>query len=104
MSISESELGKLRADHGEILHLETKWGDEFVFRTATPEEYKRFQEEHADIQTRIAGTQTLLRSCVVYPSKDALDDFLRRKPGALWKLATPLSAHCGAEDDAVRKK
>jgi len=104
MSISETDKAKLSAQHGELLHLQTKWGDEFLFRAATPEEYERFQVEHADITTRISGTRTLLRTCCVYPGPDAPDEFLKRKPGALWKLATPLSAHCGAEDDAVRKK
>lgn len=104
MPIDEAALSKLRAEHGDLLQLETKWGDEFVFRAATPEEYDRFQQEHAETSTRISGSRIFLRTCCVHPGKEAVDDFLRRRPGAIWKLVNPLNEHCGAEEGAVRKK
>jgi len=104
MPIDENDLAKLRAEHGEISHLETKWGDTVVFRVATPEEYTRWQVEAADAQTRPSANRTLVTACCVYPERARLEAILRAKPALLVRFGDRLIELCGAEEDAVRKK
>lgn len=104
MPITQSELAELKAKHGEVLHLETKWGHDIVFRVATMEEYNRFLEEHVDPQTRVSATRTLIYTCAVYPEREEFDKVIRARPGLLNKLADELTTFCGADRDALRKK
>jgi hypothetical protein len=101
--IDPTLLAKLKAEHGEVLHLETDWGD-VVFRGATQEEYDRFTREHTDTVTRQSGIRTLLGSCVVHPGKDEFYALVQRKPAITLILANKLTAFCGARDNAVREK
>lgn len=104
MPIDESTLAELKAKHGNILHVETKYGHEVVFRVATYEEFNRFLEQHGDVQTRVAAVKNLLFECTVYPDNEGLQRILREKPGLLSKLTDYLTDFCGLEKDAVRKK
>lgn len=101
--IDPALLAKLKSEHGEVLHLESDWGD-LVFRGATQEEYDRFMREHADTVTKPAGIRTLLTTCNVYPGEDELRTLLRQKPALALGLANKLTAFCGAREGAIREK
>jgi hypothetical protein len=104
MPIDEKKLAELKAQHGEVLSLETKAGEDVVFRMATPEEFDRFLVEHTDPQSRPAAFRTLCLVCAVYPERGEMAALLRAKPGIAMKLGDHLTDFCGLERDAVRKK
>lgn len=101
--IDPTLLAKLKAEHGEVLHLETDWGD-LVFRGASQEEYDRFTREVAEAVTKPSAIRTLLGDCVLHPEKEAFYGLLRLKPAITLILATKLIAFCGARENAVREK
>jgi hypothetical protein len=104
MPIDPSTLAELKAKHTEILPLETKFGDDIVFRLPTFDEYHRFLQEQVDPQYRVSALRTLVYVCAVHPDRDQFDAILRRRPGLFSKLSGPLLEFAGNEDDAVRKK
>jgi hypothetical protein len=101
--IDPTLLAKLKAEHGEVFHLETDWGD-LVFRGASQEEFDRFTREVADPVTKQSGIRTLLGSCVLHPAAEEFYALLRRKPAITLTLGNKLTAFMGAREGAIREK
>jgi hypothetical protein len=101
--IDPSTLAELKAKHGDVLHLETDLGD-VVFKVATPELWQRFIDEVSDEDQRPRAMAPLVYGCRVYPEKEEFDRILQRRPGLTQTLGNQLSAFCGLEKAAARKK
>jgi hypothetical protein len=103
MPIDETISEDLKAKHGDVLELETDWGDA-AFRVATPGEWQRFNDEIADESTRPRALRTLVIACCVYPPRDEFEKLLTKRPGLTQGFGNQLTKHCGLGNEAVRKK
>lgn len=70
----------LERDHGEVLKVNTVLGP-VVLRGPLPVEYKRFRDQFLDEKRKAIAAEQLARSCVVFPSKEAYDAMVKKKPG-----------------------
>jgi hypothetical protein len=101
--IEPSTLAELKAKHGEVLHLETDVGD-VVFKVAESKLWQRFIDELTDEESRSRAFIPLLHGCLVYPEKADFERILTARPGLTQTLGNQLSAFCGLEKAAARKK
>jgi hypothetical protein len=104
MPITDVQLAELKAKHGEILHVVTKYGDDVVFRVATFDEWTRFMVQLAEPGAKASAIQALVYSCAVFPERPVFDALVRARPGLLGKFGDEVAEHSGFELDAVRKK
>ena len=103
-NITPAKKAELEGQHGELLVLETKYGDDVAFRVASPEEWSRFVQEQMEVATRAEAAWTLILVCCVFPQREEFVALLKRKPGLRGRFFDQLTDFCGAEKDAVRKK
>ena|ERR671925_1982074 len=103
MVIDEAQKTALEEEHGEVLVLETDFGD-LAFRMPTTEEYNVFLDQIHDEELRTRATRTLLNVSLVAPDKDGLATILRKRPGLVSPLGNQLTEWAGLQKSAVRKK
>ncbi len=103
ITIEDATLARLRSEHGDVLHLETDWGDA-VFKVATPELWQRFNDEIADEQMRGRALRALVYGCRVYPDLPEFERLMRSRPGLIQGFGNEIVTFCGLGRAAVRKK
>lgn len=103
MPIDDSTIAALKAEHGEILHLETDYG-EAIFRVAKPTEWQRFLDEVTDAEVRARALKTLVLQCVVHPERVEFERLIAARPGLVQTFGNELTSFCGLGRAAVRKK
>ena len=81
MPLSKEEIASLESTHKRVAHIIGRNGAwEVVLRKPTRAEYKRFRSMlHNDAQ-KADATESLARTCVVYPSREAFDSMLDEYP------------------------
>lgn len=81
--LSEEELKTLEDTHKRVAHIVGKnnaW--EIVLRKPTRAEYKRFRSMATNETQKADAQETLARSCVVHPTREAFDALLEDYPAA----------------------
>lgn len=101
--ITDDQRKELETKHGEIAVFGTKAGD-FAFRSATEDEYERFNIEFADTANRTSSYRTLCMSCVVWPGREALEKLFAAKPGLIHKIGNEVLELTGVSSRELQKK
>lgn len=103
--IDEETLAQLRdSNGGDIIHRETKWGDDVVFRMPTSAEWRRAYDEIQEEQTRYQAQKVLVSACRIYPEKAAFEKLLEKRPGLIISFFTEIGDEVGLGKAAIRKK
>lgn len=74
------KLDELAAQHRRIDVASTTMGPA-ILRGATGIEWKRFQDACLDDKRKAGAVPNLVRTCVVYPSREVFDGWLDEQPG-----------------------
>jgi hypothetical protein len=101
--ISDDIRKELQATHGELAVFGTPFGD-FAFRACNEPEYDRFNQQFAEITTRVAAHKTLALACCVWPAREELVVVFAKKPGLIHKIANEVLEHSGLQAAQLEKK
>jgi hypothetical protein len=97
--LTEEIISKLKSEHGEICAVSVA-GQTLVFRKPTPPEYDRWFDGYSGSE-KSKRSRELAVSTIVWPSRQALDEAIKARPGCLTSvLDTEIIklAGAGAED------
>lgn len=104
MEINEEERSALDQKFGGILVVATAFGD-FAFRSASEPDYRRFNKENADPETKVDAFKVLCKNTVVWPEdKEALMGAFAKRPGLIHTIGNQVLEHSGLAAAAARKK
>jgi hypothetical protein len=103
MKTTPEIIAKLKSEHAgsELRKVTLKNGDEIVVRSPSRPEWQRMQDESVDEKKRAAAMRSIVRSCVVFPSKEEFLAALDRKPGLIETLL-PIVHELGGVEDAAQ--
>lgn len=103
MKLTPEQSEKLKSEHAgsELRKIALKSGDDVVVRSPSRPEWTRMQDESVDEKKRAAAMRAIVRSCVVFPSKEEFLVMLDRKPGLIETLL-PIVHELGGVEDAAQ--
>lgn len=94
---------RLKSEHEE-LHQLTAGELTFVVVPPSRAAWQRFSERVTDDAKRLHALEQLARDCVVFPSAEAFDNVLQKKPATAAALFPKLSELAGAVEEVEAKK
>jgi hypothetical protein len=100
MALSDEQIQKFKAEHGEDLYCFNTEAGDVVLKPPSRAAFKRFVDQDAAGKVaRSAGLETLVRDCVVYPERKDVESILDRYPGYLVHFAAKVQelGRAGAE-------
>lgn len=101
--ITEEQRGQLESQFGKLLVMGTDQGD-FAFKVASLEVYRRWSEDNESPKSKFDGFRVLALNCVVWPSKEALQEAFSAAPGLVHIVGNEVAIHSGLTQAAARKK
>ena len=104
MDVLEEILDRLRAEHGDDLHLFEAAGVAVVVRPPLKAEYRRFRAKSSEERTRPDALEELARGCVLHPGRAEFEKILERKPGLADVFGAKLLELAGIVGEADAKK
>lgn len=100
--MTQTEIDKLKAEHGE-LHELSHAGETVIVKAPNRPTWKRFRAQAQDEGKRLIAMEELLRACVVHPERSSLEAMLDRKPGLVEAFGKVLAELAGAGTDVEKK-
>lgn len=88
---------------GELKYLKLEDGTEVIIRPATRAEMNRFDDMTSDPKRRSKAGSVLVRACVLYPSSDAFEQLLEKKPAVVHGIFDRVTELSGAANVAEEK-
>jgi len=101
--LDETTLEQLKREHGELTRL-SAGGESVIVRNPRRVEYERFRKDTFDEKRRDKSVETLLRSVIVWPSKEEFLELLERKPGLSETFGGKVLEMVGATEQADVEK
>lgn len=103
--LSEESFNRYLDEHGEgeVVLVETVLGSA-VFRAPTRDEYKRWREQVHDARKKSDATETLVRTCVLYPDRKTFDTWLDARAGIADECGDAVTDLAGATGRASVKR
>lgn len=103
--VDEATLERLKSEHGEV-YVITVGDDEdeysIVVKMPKPAQFEQFTETSEKKPLR--AVTTLLRGCLVHPSRTELDALFAARPGLPASFGKAIARLCGATFEADIKK
>lgn len=98
------EREQLAAKYGEALRILTSGPFTLAIRKPGKIEYMRFKTEAADERKRVIATENLLRSVLVWPTREVLDRWLDEAPALPDDVSEPMLELVGITGKAALEK
>lgn len=100
--LSPEQIEKLKSENpdAELRKVQTKAGI-VVVRTPRQGDWKRMQDEAAKPEKRAEAMRALVRSSVVFPSKEEFLRMLEKRPG-IFETLLPIVQEMGGIEDEVQ--
>lgn len=102
--ITNETIAKLKAEHGDDLHLLEGAGHEIVVRVPSRAEWKRFRAQQADAAKNVDARETLLRGCIVHPAAADVAAIFEKRPGLVDTFGVELQTIAGVTAEATSRK
>lgn len=103
-AIDEALIAKLKAEHGDRLHLLETEDALAVFKTPDRGTYERYWSEILNEDERARAHKNLVLACVVYPPREEFVRVLDSLPGLVQSFGPALVKAAGAKKEATVRK
>jgi len=103
MALSEDEIEKLRAEHGEVWEVVVA-EQQIFFRCPTEPEADRFMARASEKRDFSIAAKRLVRDVVVYPAGADLDAYMKKRPMAYTTIVGQITRAAGIEQEQEAKK
>lgn len=103
--MKDADIAALKLEHPgrELILLSSPFG-EVVAKAAGLVEVNELRARMADKKTAVGAVDWFVRSCIVFPSRDALNEMVQRKPFLVERWYQKLEAEAGAAEEIEVKK
>jgi hypothetical protein len=101
MALTETQIAQLKTDNAgrELVTLSSKSGIEIVAKVPGLVEMAELRNKLNDKAKSGGAMEWLVRSCVVFPSREQLNEILQRKPVLIEKMYQKLEAEAGGAEE-----
>lgn len=105
MAIDTAAIDKIKEENpdAELLLIESSMGD-VIAKIPTANEMNAFRSKIFDEKRRANATESLVRSCVLYPDREELNVLIQKRPLIIEKVAAELDKAGGGQEELTVKK